>query len=55
VEINTAPIKQKDNNVVIGFMRNISERKQAEQLYHNLADSSPVGVYIIQKQAVCLY
>ena len=50
MEINTAPIKQKDNNVVIGFMRNISERKQAEQLYHNLADSSPVGVYIIQNR-----
>ena len=50
VEINTAPIKQKDNNVVICFVRNISERKQAEQLYHNLADSSPVGVYIIQNR-----
>ena len=50
VEINTAPIKQKENNVVIGFVRNISERKQAEQLYHNLADSSPVGVYIIQNR-----
>jgi len=50
VEINTAPIKQKDNNVIIGFVRNISERKQAEQLYHNLADSSPVGVYIIQNR-----
>ena len=30
VEINTAPIKQKNNNVVIGFVRNITERKQAE-------------------------
>jgi PAS domain S-box-containing protein len=48
VEINTAPIKQKENNVVIGFVRNISERKQAEQLYHTLVDSSPVGVYIAQ-------
>jgi PAS domain S-box-containing protein len=48
VEINTAPIKQKDNNVVIGFVRNISERKQVEQLYHTLVDSAPVGVYIVQ-------
>ncbi|MGA7843991.1 MAG: PAS domain S-box protein [Dehalococcoidales bacterium] len=48
VEINTAPIKQKEDNVVIGFVRNISARKQVEQLYHNLAESSPVGVYIIQ-------
>ena len=30
VEINTAPIKQKNNNIVIGFVRNITERKQAE-------------------------
>ena len=30
VEINTAPIKQKNNSVVIGFVRNITERKQAE-------------------------
>jgi len=35
-------------------VRNISERKQAEQLYHNLADSSPVGVYIIQNSGLFL-
>ena len=33
---------------VLGISINITERKQAEQLYHTLADSSPVGVYIVQ-------
>jgi PAS domain S-box-containing protein len=28
----------------------ITERKQAEQLYHTLADNSPVGIYIIQSR-----
>ena len=31
VEINTAPVKQKDKKVVIGFVREITERKQAEE------------------------
>jgi len=31
VEINTAPIKQEGGTVVIGFVRDITERKQAEQ------------------------
>jgi len=32
VEINTTPIKQKRETVVIGFVRDISERKQAEEV-----------------------
>jgi PAS domain S-box-containing protein len=32
----------------LGVTLNITESKQAEQLYHTLADSSPVGVYIYQ-------
>ena len=31
VEINTATIRQKNNNIVLGFVRNITERKQAEE------------------------
>jgi len=30
------------------FVRDITERKQAEELYRTLANSSPVGVYIVQ-------
>jgi PAS domain S-box-containing protein len=33
---------------ILGVSINITEYKQAELLYHNLADSSPVGVYIYQ-------
>jgi len=32
-----------------GVIENVTERKQAEDLYRTLADSSPVGVYVIQK------
>ncbi len=31
-----------------GIFRNITERKQAEELYRTLANSSPVGVYLVQ-------
>ena len=48
VEITTAPIKQGGKVVVIGFVRDITERKQAEVLFRTLASSSPVGIYIIQ-------
>jgi PAS domain S-box-containing protein len=48
VEISTAPIKQGGEIVVIGFVRDITERKEAEELYTTLANSSPVGVYTVQ-------
>ncbi|MDD2670853.1 MAG: PAS domain S-box protein [Syntrophales bacterium] len=32
-----------------GVIENVTERKQAEDLYRTLADSSPVGVYVVQK------
>jgi PAS domain S-box-containing protein len=34
VEINTATIKQKENNTVVGFVRDIAERKRAEEAQH---------------------
>jgi PAS domain S-box-containing protein len=34
VEINTATIKQKENNIIIGFVRDITERKRAEEAQH---------------------
>ena len=30
------------------FLRDVTERKQAEELYRTLTDSSPIGVYIVQ-------
>ena len=34
VEINTSPIKQKDKRIVIGFVRDITDRKKAEKLLY---------------------
>ncbi|MCJ7743762.1 MAG: PAS domain S-box protein, partial [Dehalococcoidales bacterium] len=43
-----APVMHRGRRVTLGNTINITEHKQAEQLYHTLADSSPVGVYILQ-------
>jgi PAS domain S-box-containing protein len=48
VEISTAPIEQGGETVVIGFVRDITERKQVEELYTTLANSSPASIYIGQ-------
>ncbi len=48
---NTAnPIRDARGNIVscLEITRNITEHKQAEELYRTLASSSPVGVYIVQ-------
>ena len=34
VEINTAPIKQKDKKIIVGFVRDITERKKSEELVY---------------------
>ena len=34
VEINTAPIKQKDKKIIVGFARDITERKKSEELVY---------------------
>jgi len=48
---NTAnPIRDARGRIVscLEVTRSITGRKQAEELYHTLASSSPVGVYIVQ-------
>jgi PAS domain S-box-containing protein len=54
VEINTAPLKQNSKIVVIGFVRDVSSRKQietklqrSEQNFRNSMDSSLMGIRII--------
>jgi len=42
-----------DGGRMFVFARDISERKQAEELYQTLAKSSPVGVYIFQDGKFC--
>jgi PAS domain S-box-containing protein len=43
-----ASVTYQGRRATLGVTINITEYKQAEQLYHTLADSSPVGVYIVQ-------
>ncbi len=38
---------------IIGSVRDITERKRAEQLFRTLADNSPVSIYIIQDGRFC--
>jgi PAS domain S-box-containing protein len=37
-----------DNGQVCVFIRDITERKQAEALFRTMAKSSPIGIYIVQ-------
>jgi two-component system NtrC family sensor kinase len=43
-----APVTYKGKRAVLGNFMDVTERKQAEELYRILARSSPVGVYIVQ-------
>jgi two-component system NtrC family sensor kinase len=43
-----APITYKGKRAVLGNFMDVTEAKQAEELYRTLAKSSPVGVYIVQ-------
>jgi len=54
VEINTAPIKQRGEGVVIGFVRDITERKRAEEElelqrahFRQLFENSPEGIVLL--------
>jgi diguanylate cyclase (GGDEF)-like protein/PAS domain S-box-containing protein len=62
VEINTAPIQQGGKTVVIGFVRDISKRKRAEEAlreseenFRNLLDDSPLGIRIITEEGKTIY
>ncbi len=46
-EINFRPTLLDDGGVVI-MLSDITERRQAEELFKTLADNSPVGIYIVQ-------
>ena len=48
VNISAAPITMGGKPLIIGLFRDITERKEVEELYRTLANSSPVGVYIVQ-------
>jgi PAS domain S-box-containing protein len=54
VEGNAAPRYIGDSIVATqGIFRDVTERKQAEELFRNLAGSSTVGVYIVQDGKFC--
>ena len=49
-ESHYSPIRDKDGEVIgmVGVSTDITERKQAEELFRTLSESSPVGIYIVQ-------
>ncbi|MEI7637105.1 MAG: PAS domain S-box protein [Syntrophus sp. (in: bacteria)] len=51
VELNVSTLHDPDGNAIgrIGVARDISGRRQAEELYRTLANTSRAGVYIVQK------
>ena len=58
VEINTTPIKQGGKIVVIGLVRDITERKRAEEeirKFKTIADKAPYGVSIASLEGDILY
>lgn len=50
IEVRFSPIRDNNKQIVgfVGVARDIVERRQAEELYRTLANSSTVGVYIYQ-------
>jgi len=48
VNISAAAITIGGKQLIVGLFRDITERKQMEELYRTLTNSSPIGVYIIQ-------
>lgn len=62
VEISTAPIKQKDKVLVLSFIREINDRKRAEEAlkaseknYRNSIDASPLGAVVFTTDEKILY
>jgi len=49
-EVNTSFIRDASGNpvAIVSITRDITERKQAEELLMTLAGSSPIGVYVVQ-------
>ncbi len=52
LEVSTSPIFNEQGQVVavVHIAKDITERKQAEELYTTLTNSSPVGVYIVENR-----
>jgi two-component system cell cycle sensor histidine kinase/response regulator CckA len=62
VEINTAVVQQSDNGIVLAFVRDITERKEAEasitrerQKLKTLSDNAPFGMVLIDKEGHFTY
>jgi len=48
VEVNSHKIEYKNKTAVLAVVRDISERKQAEELFKTMANNSTIGVYVVQ-------
>ncbi|MDD5039041.1 MAG: PAS domain S-box protein, partial [Dehalococcoidales bacterium] len=54
VEVNSHRIEYKGQPAVLAVVRDINERKQAEELFKTMANSSTAGVYIVQNRKFVL-
>jgi PAS domain S-box-containing protein len=62
VEINTAVVQRSDKGIVLGFVRDITERKEADasivrerQKLKTLSDNAPFGMVLIDKEGHFTY
>jgi len=62
VEMSTTPIKQREKIIIINFIRDINDRKHAqealrisEENYRNFMDTSPMGVVVFASNEKILY
>ncbi len=50
IDVSYSPLRSSDGRVVgaVATVRDMTERRQAEELFRTLANSSPIGIYIVQ-------
>ena len=53
VEINASEIEYEGKPADMAIVRDITERKRAEELFGTLAKNSPVGIYVVQDGKFC--
>ncbi len=51
IDVSYSPLRSSDGRVVgaVATVRDMTERRQAEELFRTLANSSPIGIYIVQQ------